>query len=115
MKLRIRGNSLRFRLTDEDLDEMRNRGSIQDSIQFTPDPDARLKYCLALSRDTDVIAAQFVGNEIQILIPFSVSNPWLDSSGVGLEFRQNLGQNGELRVSIERDSLQSSEVSPTSN
>ncbi|HEX5420534.1 MAG TPA: hypothetical protein VFY39_11085, partial [Gammaproteobacteria bacterium] len=36
MKLRIRGNSVRFRLSQKELEQLAEAGSAEDSIRFAP-------------------------------------------------------------------------------
>jgi hypothetical protein len=42
MKLRIRGNSIRFRLSQTEMVQLVETGDVRDSVEFGP--DARLDY-----------------------------------------------------------------------
>ena len=66
MKLRIRGNSLRIRVSQSELEQISNAGSAEDAVRFSS--DAELRYRVMVRPDGEV-GAVFSGNEVQVLVP----------------------------------------------
>ena len=67
MKIRIQGNSLRLRLTQKEVAELRDRNRVESSfIEFAP--GRALVYLLEGSFHTTVVAA-FDGQVIRVMVP----------------------------------------------
>lgn len=98
MKLRIRGDSLRLRLSQAEIARLRETGAVEDRIHFG---DRSLDYALVRA---DVVApgARFDGDRIEVAIPDGVARAWADSEQVGIEAEQALAS-GTLRLLIEKD------------
>ncbi len=46
MKLRIKGNSLRLRVSPSEMERLLSAGRIEEIIHFAQEPDAKLTYAL---------------------------------------------------------------------
>ena len=95
MKLRIKGNSLRLRITPSELARLLQSGRVEESIRFGPGSAARLTYAIEHRPDVAAMTAHYVPGEVAILISSAAAQQWADGPEVGL-----YGQ-----VAIDRDTL----------
>lgn len=93
MKLRIRGNSLRLRLSQSEVTQLAQRGRVEDAIAFGP---SKLTYVLATS-DVDRIGAVYEDHRIVVTLPKSRAAKWTSSDEVGIE------SDGDVKVLVEKD------------
>lgn len=98
MKLRIRGDSLRLRLTRSEVQQLRETGSVVETIHFGA---TKLEYELC-SADVQVPVARFDGNRIQVSLPRAQANAWADGDQVSITAAQAL-EHGSLALLIEKD------------
>jgi len=103
MKLRVKGNTLRLRLLRSEVERLAHAGVVSDEIRFGVDTDQALKYSAAVTDGVDVVTAQFNDNQILIMIPESDALDWTTTDRVGIEARQEVGNNTELSILIEKD------------
>jgi hypothetical protein len=103
MKLRIKGNSLRLRVTPSEVKQLLRDGVIREHVQFTPDPKDRLIYAVisSLSGATTTVAYQ-LGN-ITVSVPEVQLKNWAGSDDVGLHVDVALDDDLALSVTIEKD------------
>jgi hypothetical protein len=100
MKLRLRGNSLRLRLTQSELKEVAERGSVADAVAFGP--RTKLTYRLEVSAD-GALRASFTEHEIRVLLPRPALERWLAPAEVGVRAEQPLGGGEMLSILVEKD------------
>jgi hypothetical protein len=98
MKLRIRGDSLRLRLSQAELVRLRETGEVCDRIGFG---DRSLDYALVRA-DIEAPRARFEGDRIEVALPNAVAQVWTQTEQVGIEAEQAL-PTGTLRLLIEKD------------
>jgi hypothetical protein len=103
MKLRIRGNSIRFRLGESEVAQLAKAGRVSDSVQFSALPRNSLTYSVEASPGDREIGARYQGNEIMVTIPSAAVKEWADSEQVGLNGRQAISGELGLAISIEKD------------
>jgi hypothetical protein len=103
MKLRIRGNSLRLRLSRGEVNELAERGRVDDGIAFGGGPDARLGYSAVCVDDVSVLSARLGAGSIIVTLPGALARAWAASEDVGLEGEQSLGDGQVLRLLVEKD------------
>lgn len=101
MKLRIRGNSIRLRLTQGEVAQLTTDGRVEDAIWFGGD-EHRLKYTITSSEDCENVTSKFQNKEITILVPTNVVSEWANSEQVGIEGSQTI-RDGELNILVEKD------------
>ena len=94
MKIRIKGNSLRYRLTRSDVDKFSAEGYIEESIDFGMQT---LTYALQQNRLNN-LSAMFEKNKITLFMPKTMANEWWVTDRVGFESREN-----GLHLLIEKD------------
>lgn len=100
MKLRIRGNTLRLRVSKTELAAVQKRGSVQDAIRFGP--RARLVYRLEVAGD-DRFGAEFTGDSIIVRAPRAAVTKWGRDEEVSMRGKQRIGRGAALAILIEKD------------
>jgi hypothetical protein len=94
MKLRIRGDSLRLRLSQGEVRRLRETGSVVETIHFGPNP---LHYELRTD-EVDGPIARFDGTCIEVTLPRAQANAWADGDEVGIT-----AEHGNVVLLIEKD------------
>ena len=85
MKIRIKGNSLRYRLTRSDVDKFMKNGYIEETTDFGAQ---RLTYALEQNRLNN-LSAIFEDNKITLFMPAALANEWELPDNVGVEYQYN--------------------------
>jgi hypothetical protein len=102
MKLRIKGNSIRLRLRQSDVDRLAMNGAVEESTTFGSGRGQRLDYEIRVAGDDTVVRASFDGRRIVVRVPDEMLTRWADSDQIGIYAMQPTDQ-GELAVVIEKD------------
>ncbi len=100
MKLRIKGNSLRIRLTKTEVSELAETGYLQEQTIF---PNNRLVYALQKADDAELLSATFENNKITLHAPAAFIKDWPANNVVGLKTKMPLPNNDHLFLLIEKD------------
>ena len=95
MKLRIKGNTIRLRLTRTEVAEIGEGREVRESTEFSP--TSAFVYSLQ-SGSNEIVEAQFSNNCLRINIPHEISKAWAVSNEVGIEAEQQ-----QLKIIIEKD------------
>lgn len=106
MKLRIRGNSLRLRLTKPEVARIAEGLRLEETIMFGLEPHQRLSYALECSTDGENMKADYRDGHITVRLPYAVARDWAMTDRVSLDGEQTLDGNGDgvtLRLLIEKD------------
>ena len=99
MKLRIKGNSLRIRLTKTEVSKLADAGSLKEQTNF---PNNQFVYALQKT-DEAALFAIFESNKITIFVPGSFVTDWPVNNVVGLDTKMPLPENEFLYILIEKD------------
>lgn len=100
MKIRIKGNSLRLRLTKSEVAQFEQDGLVEESIHFSP--EQAMTYAIQRA-GIPTITASYSANRMLLQIPEQQGNEWASSDLVGLSHRQTIGNGEELQLLIEKD------------
>jgi hypothetical protein len=100
MKLRIKGSSLRLRLTQSEVRELEAGGEVSEQVQFGG--GNTLTYRLATDPSSGRISAAYGNGLIDIRVPRSTAVTWCQTDQVTLSHSEPV-KGGELRVVIEKD------------
>ncbi|CAN5847934.1 hypothetical protein BH20ACI4_BH20ACI4_27390 [soil metagenome] len=103
MKLRLRENSIRLRLLQTEVRQLREGGNVSEQIIFGVNPTDTLTYSLRISGEAEKIYAQMIDNKIEIFLPVKIAEIWADTNEIGLYETQNIGDLGELKITVEKD------------
>ncbi len=99
MKIRIRENSVRLRLTKTEVDEFAEKGYIEEHTNFGT---SVLTYAL-MATEKDVMSADMVNNTITMYIPEAKAKDWATSQKVGYDANMSLADGNELYLLLEKD------------
>ena len=100
MKLRIKGNSIRFRLTKSEVDYFEKEGILEEKTEFG---NAVFNYVITKNKQGNELSAEFADNKITLLIPEQLSDSWIKTNRVGLESEMEIGGGKKLYLLIEKD------------
>lgn len=103
MKLRIRGNSLRLRLTQREVATIGAGERVAETIAFGAREDERLVYALVPSEEATDVRARLSAGEIAVVVPMEKARAWAGSEEVGFEAAQPLGKGAVLSILVEKD------------
>lgn len=103
MKLRLRGDSLRLRLTQTEVLNLRDQGAFEEATTLGAAPGPRLAYRVETTTALNSAVAYFVdasGTVVSVILPAAEVTTWADSSSqVGIYFNEPWG----LKVAVEKD------------
>ena len=102
MKLRIRGNTIRLRISRSDLAALTESGTIESAIHFADNPAAKWSYGIQHSASSGP-SVQFESNRVTVSLSSEAVNRWVNTEDVGIYFSQDIGSLGTLEVLIEKD------------
>lgn len=100
MKLRIRGNSVRLRLSRGEVEAFDRDGRVEDAVSFAP--GSRLTYAIERSL-VGAPSARLEDGQIVVMIPEALAGAWCRTEQVGIEGEQPTGDGETLRLLIEKD------------
>jgi len=100
MKLRIKGPTLRLRLTQGEIRALLEEGVVEERVPFAP--GASLVYRLRRDGRSGEISASFRNGVVEILVPEDNAREWCTSDLVTLAHEQAV-PDGALRITLEKD------------
>ena len=103
MKLRIKGNSLRLRLTRSELERIVLGDRIEETIQFSSAKHARLTYALESSKDSKAVSVRYLPQEVTVILSEEQVLTWSDANNVGVYASVDIGEEGSLGIAVEKD------------
>lgn len=103
MKLRIKGDSLRLRVSRSEVARLLAGDCLEDTIHFAPEASAKFTYALQQAPSVSRPTVRYAGNKLTILIPADQANAWGVTDQVGIAEDIRLGGIGTLALRIEKD------------
>jgi hypothetical protein len=103
MKLRMRHNSIRFRLTQGEVMGLCDTGRVADFIAFGPDEKHQFHYVLVWNTEVEQVCAVYEPNMIVVSMPRAQVLQWADSDEVSMRITQEAGTLDPLEILIEKD------------
>lgn len=101
MKIRIKGNSIRYRLTKTEIANFGKNGYLEERTEFLNGPV--FYYCMERRLGIDTLQASFQKERITIFVPEKVTEEWTTTEVVGFNSSVPLGEGKELFLLIEKD------------
>ena len=98
MKLRIKGNTLRLRLTRSEVAEFSETGRFSEQVSLTP---AMLVYSIQKT-DQNKAGARFSAGELTIFMPATDADEWAIGDEIGFEAKEPIDAENELHIIIEK-------------
>ena len=103
MKLRIKGNSLRLRVSRSELARFQAGGRIEETIHFTAAPEATLTYALESALSSSPVSVRYGSREVTVVLSKDRARIWGDETEVGVYTTLDMGPTGSLEVVVEKD------------
>jgi hypothetical protein len=103
MKLRIKGDSLRLRVSRSEVTRLLEGDRLEETIHFAPEASAKFTFALQQDRLVSMPTVQYTENRVVILIPADQANAWGVTDQVGIAEDISLGDLGSLALLIEKD------------
>jgi hypothetical protein len=100
VKLRIKGSSIRLRLTQGEMRSLSEAGTVEETVPFPG--SATLTYRLRRGGSSDAISASYRDNVLEILVPEALGRQWCETDLVTLAQSLDV-PGGELRITLEKD------------
>jgi len=101
MKIRLKGNSIRYRLTQTEIESFRMNGWLEEKTDFVNGPSFHYR----LERKPGIVdlESSFMDNRICIFVPERIAGEWTTTDNVGYNHKMSLGNGKELLLLIEKD------------
>lgn len=100
MKIRIKGNAVRFRLTKMDVDKICTIGFCSEETNFNT---STFLYTVKTSETHEQLTANFENNTITMYLPIKESIGWKTDNRVGFRQEQILENGKKLALVLEKD------------
>jgi Family of unknown function (DUF7009) len=101
MKLRIRGNSVRLRVSRSELTQIERLGRAADAVVFGP--QSGLRYGIEVQAGASAARAEFDGPNLRVILPRALVDRWLAPDEVAIEAAQPIGDGEALQILVEKD------------
>jgi hypothetical protein len=102
MKIRIQGNSIRYRLKEPEVADFKKYGRVTETIQLGEEETEQLRFVL-LRSSVNMVTVQQADNTTTILVPEQMAQRWTDSDLVGFDAIIEIGKGKGLKVLVEKD------------
>ncbi|WP_310394887.1 DUF7009 family protein [Hymenobacter sp.] len=110
MKLRIEDDTLRLRLSGDEIEEFAGSGRVTATVHFGFGPEQQLTYALARGSEpaqtlphAEPVQVHYEPGAITVRVPFALARAWVETSQVGFAHDVPLPDNQRLRILVEKD------------
>jgi len=100
MKIRIKGSSIRFRLTQSEVKQLSETGSIMETTEFGSNA---FHYQVKLTPSVKNLEASYANDEIVMLVPETDGKNWFHNNTVSFEHEMELPKGKKLHLLLEKD------------
>lgn len=100
MKIRIKANSVRFRLTRTEVKTLGENGNLEERTPFN---SSTFVYSVLAQEDLEQLSASFLYNTIILKVPKNWIRKWNDNETVGFKNLVRLENGEELSLLLEKD------------
>ncbi len=100
MKIRIKGNSIRYRLSKSEVDHFGNTGELEESTSFGSNT---FVYALKKKEGSEGLSASLNGNTITLYMSAADAGNWTSTERVGYENNMDIGNGQTLFLLLEKD------------
>jgi len=100
VKLRIKGDSLRLRLSQAEMRSLAERGEVEDRLSFPG--GAALRYRLRRDEGVAAVSARYGSDVIEVRVPRALAERWCGTELVSVSASEPIAA-GELRILLEKD------------
>jgi hypothetical protein len=100
MKIRVKGNSIRFRLVKKDVETITTEGYLEEATSFG---STIFKYALKKDDASDKLSATYAGNTITVYMPATFLEGWATNGIITFKGNMPIGNNEMLAILVEKD------------
>lgn len=100
MKLRIKGNSVRLRLSKTEVANFAKQGYLQEITEFG---NTQLIYALAKNTVINQLSAKMEANKITVEMPADIATNFTDTDEIGFQNQYAIHENLSLFLLVEKD------------
>lgn len=101
MKVRIKGNSIRLRLTQGEVDAFGETGYVSEITQISD--DSRFIYELYTEPDIESFGSSFFDHVLRVFVPYSTGMSWAHTEEISMSAVVKNGMDDGLSLLIEKD------------
>ena len=102
MKVRIQGNSFRFRLKQPEVDRLIAEGSVTETVEFGAAAGCALSFVLQVTQQENFSVA-FQSDSVVFSVPAAISNKWISTNSTGFEDWIDTGFDRKIKLLVEKD------------
>ncbi|MEO6190434.1 MAG: hypothetical protein ABIO44_08830 [Saprospiraceae bacterium] len=102
MKIRIQGQSIRFRLSKFDISQLEKEHSLYQKTDFGNTSSQSFSYQIIIV-ESEQLDIDYIDNKINLNIPLSIALEWFNTEKVGFDFHQSISPKDSLYILIEKD------------
>lgn len=99
MKIRIRDNSLRVRLSKSEVELFNEEGYLQAQTDF----GSNIFYYAVKRTDDESMSVEFINAHLTLFVPQHLLGKWATTNLVGLEYSLPLNNGSHLHLLLEKD------------
>ena len=103
MKIRIKGNSIRYRVTQSEVALLAETGLLLEKTCFGPGAEQQFFYALETRDDIDHLHAAFQHNRITMFVPAQAAKIWPNEERIGFEQTIQVTPDTNLFLLLEKD------------
>ncbi|HDZ06786.1 hypothetical protein LCGC14_0243170 [marine sediment metagenome] len=100
MKIRIKGDSIRFRLTQTEVQALSNNGKIYDSTNFGA---TKFSYGVVLNNKAEHLSIKFENNSIILEMPEADGRSWFANDIITFDHTMKTSSENNLYLLLEKD------------
>ncbi len=101
MKIRIKSNFVRYRLTQSEVKTLAENGYLEEETMFGA--GQKFGYALAAKEGISGLQASFENGKITMFIPADFAKKWFDEERVGFENEVEVAPGVSLKLLLEKD------------
>lgn len=102
MKVRIQGNSLRFRLKQPEVKRLGKERFLKETVEFGASASDQLSFVLAAD-NSNSMTINYTNSTITVTIPNALIDEWIQTDLVGFDEKIKTEKGKEIKVLVEKD------------
>ena len=103
MKIRIKGNFIRYRLTQSEVRALADTGRLEEETCFGPDDSQVLRYAIETKENIEGLQADFSHTLLTLYLPVQAAKNWPEEDRVGFKQEMQVTPITTLFLLLEKD------------
>jgi hypothetical protein len=100
MKIRIKDNSIRFRLTKSEVQTLGTVFYIEGQTHFI---DSIFRYAIDAHAESDMLSAEYKKDKITLFFPKQIAMEWYQNDRITYQHQMQVSDGQALKILIEKD------------